>query len=90
MDFLTELRDLDIPENIIKKIELHFGGNPVYIPKIKAVDINKRNAEICRRFNGKNHADLVREFSLCYQQICKILAADRRKLSQKNVTDNYR
>jgi Mor family transcriptional regulator len=105
MDFLSELREIleselkhnaidlqtaeKISDTITIKIRQTYSGQPVYIQK-KTRDNSMRNAEICRRFNGKNHADLVREFSLCYQQICKILAADRRKLSQKNVTGNYR
>lgn len=79
MDFLSELRDINIPESIIQKIARHFGGNPVYIPKPKKVDFNDRNAQIYRDFNGKNTLHLSQKYDLCYQQICKIIRNERKK-----------
>lgn len=85
-DFLTNLRDTitahhvddSIADNIVDSVRKLYGGNPIYIKKTTTAT-NSRNTEICRRFNGKNHADLGREFSLCYQQICKIVKAGRKK-----------
>ncbi len=87
-DFLIELRetmtthtiDALVAENIVKKIRKNWGGVPIYIKKASGVD--SRNAEIYRRFNGKNHTDLCREFGLGYQQICKILNAERKKTKE--------
>lgn len=79
MNFLTELRDLDIPESIIQKISHHFGGNPVYIPKPNKVDFSDRNTQIYRDFNGKNTLHLSQKYDLCYQQILKIIKVERQK-----------
>lgn len=79
MNFLTELRDINIPESIIQQIANHFGGNPVYVPKPSKVDFGDRNAKIYRDFNGKNTLHLSRKYDLCYQQICKIIRLERKK-----------
>jgi Mor family transcriptional regulator len=85
-NFLTNLRetmttthaiDALTAENIVEWVRKNWGGLPIYIKKNTGVD--SRNAEICRRFNGKNHADLCREFDLSYQQICKIVAQGRKQ-----------
>jgi Mor family transcriptional regulator len=82
-DFLADLRetmtthavDVLVAENIVEKIRKNWGGLPIYIKK--TTETASRNAEICRQFNGKNHADLCREYDLSYQQICKIIALGR-------------
>ena len=76
MDFLSELRDINIPESIIEQIANHFGGNPVYVPKRKK-DIATRNTQIYSEFNGKNHIYLCRKHNLSYQQVCRIIAKNR-------------
>ncbi len=76
MNFLTELRAIGIPENIILKIHNHFEGSPCYVPKVTA-DLPARNAQIYRDFNGKNVFLLVKKYKLCYQQIHKIIARER-------------
>jgi Mor family transcriptional regulator len=84
-DFLTDLRetmtthavDVLVAETIVDIVRKNWGGYPVYIKK--KTDVDSRNAEICCKFNGKNHANLGREFGLCYQQICKIVAEGRTK-----------
>jgi Mor family transcriptional regulator len=85
-DFLTNLRDTitahhvddSIAENIINSIRKLYGGNPFYIKKTTG-GVDSRNAEIYCRLTGKKHADLCREFGLGYQQICKIVKAERKK-----------
>ncbi len=82
-DFLTNLRemmtthavDVSVVDKVVKDVRKNWGGIPIYIKKTTSTD--SRNAEICRKFNGKNHADLCREFDLSYQQICKIIALGR-------------
>lgn len=89
-DFLTYLRetmtthaiDVLVAENIVEQVRKNWGGLPIYIKK--TTETASRNAEICRRFNGKNHADLCREFGLSYQQICKIVARGRKQMRQAN------
>ncbi len=88
-DFLTHLRemmtthsvDVLVADNIVEKVRKNWGGLPIYIKK--KTELDSRNAEICRRFTGKNHADLCCEFDLSYQQICKIIALGRNNLKPK-------
>ncbi len=79
MNFIEELHYLEIPENLIVKIHNHFGGCPVYIPKIKKVDLISRNAEICRRFTGRNYRQLSSEYNLSGQHIHKIIKDGKSK-----------
>ena len=79
MSFLTELRDLDIPESVIQKIHRNFGGNSFYVPKPNKPDLSQRNSQIYAKFNGKNFRQLSREFDLSAQHIHKIIKDERRK-----------
>lgn len=84
-DFLADLRetmtthaiDVLVAENIIEKVRKNWGDLPIYIKK--TTETASRNAKICSQFNGKNHADLCREFGLSYQQICKIVVRGRKR-----------
>ena len=64
-----------VSENIAITFRQNFGGIPIYIHKSE--DHSVRNAEIYRKFNGRNTHELCREYSLCYQQICKIIKNER-------------
>jgi Mor family transcriptional regulator len=58
-----------------------FGGCSLYIPKF--ISITERNTRILKAFNGKNHADLAREFNLSMQAVYKILK-EHQPLNQAN------
>ncbi len=68
----------DISEDIAIHFRQSYGGIPIYIQK-KSNDYSKRNAEIYRKFNGRNTLQLCREYDLCYQHICKIIKEQRDK-----------
>jgi Mor family transcriptional regulator len=94
MDFLSELRELleselkhnsidlqtaeKISDTITIKIRKTYSGQPFYIQK-KTRDNSIRNAEIYRRFNGRNLRQICREYDLCYQQVCKIIKIERKE-----------
>jgi Mor family transcriptional regulator len=79
-NFLTELRNLEIPENIILQLTKHFGGMSVYIPKsdkkTQAVQA-ARNNEIYHRFTGHNAPKLARQYDLTVSTICRIIKKKR-------------
>ena len=56
---------------LIDRLKCHFGGATFYFPK---KDLTERNNQIYERFNGKNHAELCREFDLSYQQVLRIIS----------------
>lgn len=82
-DFLTDLHeaitmheiDDSTARSIVSSISRLYGGMPLYVKKRNKKLLEQRNAQIKSKFTGRNHADLCREFGLCYQQICKIVNA---------------
>lgn len=93
-NFLSEMRDFiarelkarsvesqaaeEISEHLTITFRKNYGGVPIYIHK-KSNDYAERNAEIYRKFNGRNTLQLCREYDLCYQHICKIIKEQRDK-----------
>ena len=57
-----------------------FGGQLLYIPKGFAFDIDERDKEIYRKFDGTNHNDLAVEFGHSVQHIYRIIAQARRAM----------
>lgn len=68
----------EISEHLTITFRQNYGGVPIYIHK-KSNDYAERNAEIYRKFNGRNTLQLCREYDLCYQHICKIIKEQRNK-----------
>lgn len=66
----------NISENIAITFRQSYGGIPIYIQK-KSNDYSERNAEIYRKFNGRNALQLCQDYDLCYQHICKIIKKQR-------------
>lgn len=52
--------------------ELSYGG-AVYIPKGYLFHVSEKHRRIYRRFDGRNHAQLAREFDLTARQIYTIV-----------------
>lgn len=50
----------------------YWGGQKVYIPKRDRMALEERNREIRKRWNGRNTADLCREFGLCENRLRQI------------------
>lgn len=46
-----------------KKLVQHYGGSYIYIKKSDTLTRNERNAEICKKFNGKNYSQLAQEYN---------------------------
>ncbi|MDE6672768.1 MAG: DNA-binding protein [Ruminococcus sp.] len=66
---LAEIIGLDA----YKKLVQHFGGSYLYINKPDTVIRSERNAEICRKFNGKNYSQLATEYNLTENRIRSII-----------------
>lgn len=49
---------------IADQMRADWGGQAIYFAKGTAIDISRRDLEIWEKFNGKNHAELAREYSL--------------------------
>ena len=60
-----------------KKLVQHYGGSYIYINKSDTVVRSERDAEICRKFNGKNYCQLAQEYDLTENRIRSILKQNR-------------
>ncbi len=86
--FLTELRALEIPDDIIEKLKHHFNGASLYIPKPESKSLDEkaqRNTEIYLNFDGKNSRHIRKEYNLSASQICRIIR-NQRVLRQRDWT----
>lgn len=58
-------------------IRVHWGGQQIYFT-VKG-SIKERNAEIYRRYDGKNRVDLTREYGISQQYFYQIIKAEHTK-----------
>lgn len=58
-------------------VRIRFVGGSVYMPKCTQQNIVRRNAEIYRQFNGRNHHALAQRYNLTLSSIYEILARER-------------
>lgn len=70
-------------------VSKHWGGQLLYIPKNHVGKLSERDAEIWRKFDGKNHAALAKEFDLTMQQIYKIVREAAEYHRAKNQMDMF-
>lgn len=56
-----------------KKLVQHYGGSYIYINKPDTLTRNERDAEICKKFNGKNYSQLAQAYQLTENRIRSIL-----------------
>lgn len=59
------------------EISSYGGGRPVYIPVGQRLKLALRDAEIWRRFTGRNHHELAQEFGLTVVTIYEVLREQR-------------
>lgn len=68
---------------VADQMRADWGGQAIYFAKGLSIDIGRRDLEIWEKFNGKNHADLAREYDLSvihiYRRIKSVGAALRAK-----------
>lgn len=71
-NFITELRVLNIPEELIQKIANHFGGEQIYMPK---KSLRMRNNQIEQDYkNGVSVPELSKIYDLTTRRIHDIIA----------------
>lgn len=73
-------------ENTMKLIKT-FGGSEVYIPKLDSLQRDKRDAAICKEFNGYNYRELAKKYTLSERQIreiCREIIEKKKRESLKN------
>lgn len=84
---MTKLRDI-LPPDVLRKLQTHFGGSKVYVPKAELDDRNRKiqeaHFENTAISYGKSMSftasveDLSQRFALSPRQIIRILAEGRK------------
>jgi Mor family transcriptional regulator len=54
----------EIGIEVVDRMRLVWGGQPIYFDKGVAIDVSRRDIEMWERFNGQNHAELARAYNL--------------------------
>ncbi|MBI3043589.1 MAG: hypothetical protein HYY78_12285 [Betaproteobacteria bacterium] len=64
---------------LVDSMRRNWGGTQVYIPSQRPIDRLLRDAEIARRWNGRNTLELCREFGISDERVRQIYDEARRK-----------
>lgn len=68
--FVEDLGDQSLAQLALDCLRRHFGGQRVYV---KAPDNEARDAEIRRRYNGRNRIEICHEFKISRSALYKIV-----------------
>jgi Mor family transcriptional regulator len=70
----VEAKDAALMANeAAEKIRFRLGGLEYYIPKCQSMQLEIRDVEIMKRFDGQNHADICREYGISERRLRQIL-----------------
>jgi Mor family transcriptional regulator len=64
------------PDEAVLKIQSALGGVEIYIP-VPPKDFKQRNEQIIQAFNGRNHAEICRRFSISLATLYRVLRQKR-------------
>lgn len=74
---MDQMRAEEFGALVAEHVCRNLGGQMIYIPSRRRLDLSKRNAEIYARFRGNNHGELARRYCLCERRIHQIIKAER-------------
>ena len=75
--------------DVAESIRLEWGGMAVYICKGKAYDLSQRDQKIWKKFNGKNHHKLCRDYNITMVWLYKIIKYQRQLALKDRQTDLF-
>lgn len=71
---------------VADQMRADWGGQAIYFAKGTAIDISRRDLEMWEKFDGRNHAELAREFGLSvvhvYRRLKSVGEAQRARRQQ--------
>jgi Mor family transcriptional regulator len=82
---LTELIGVEkeraehVAQEIADRMAAHWGGQNVYFPMGQSIKLSRRDRQVYDDFNGSNHSDLARKYSISLVWIYKIVKAVRKE-----------
>ena len=68
-----------LAREIMEFLRQHWGGQKIYVPKGRLFELRERDIEIARRYNGRNRAELCREYDLTESRLLQIIHAVRER-----------
>lgn len=72
-EFADKSRIAEVVSQALEAMSRNLGGQNVYLPLMYSVKEGRRDAEIVRRFDGRNHKELGAEFGVSERHIYRIL-----------------
>lgn len=67
----------------------HWGGSTICFPKDVAYHLAQRDLDIYKKFNGRNHLQLAREFNLTENAIYRIVKQVRQQVIKDQQPDMF-
>jgi Mor family transcriptional regulator len=92
---LNELVSMDdgtarhVAKEVADRMSAHWGGQNIYFPMGLSVKLSRRDRQIYDEFNGTNHSDLARKYSVSLQWIYKIVKAVRKDEIARRQVDMF-
>lgn len=78
-----------VAREVTDRMAAHWGGQNVYFPMGLAGRLSRRDREIFEAFNGTNHSDLARRYSVSLQWIYKIVKAVKKDEIARRQADMF-
>lgn len=68
---------------VAEYITSNWGGQLIYIPKNHSGQLSARDLEIWDKFNGRNHAQLAKEYNLTVQHVYRVVKMMQERENEK-------
>lgn len=69
----------EVAHYVTENIRINWGGDMIYFSKGLVYRLSKRDREIWRIFDGRNHHELIKKYDISLQRLYKIIKIQRRK-----------
>jgi len=82
----TELSGVEVSsasQIVIEELRHHWGGQQIYVPKGLGFQLESRDLQIYREFNGQNLNELARKYDLTVKRLRQIVKEVRRQQAER-------
>ncbi|MEE9356935.1 Mor transcription activator family protein [Candidatus Vondammii sp. HM_W22] len=87
---LPEVQANQVATALVDKMRHNWGGQLVYFPKGKEIDIDERDRNIWSDFNGHNQTELAEKYNMTIQGVYQRLRKIRALVSAEQQPDLFR
>lgn len=78
-----------VGREVAERIASHWGGQNIYVPMGQSIRLSRRDLQVYNDFNGSNHSDLARKYSISLVWVYKIIKAVRKEEIAKRQGDMF-